>query len=336
VPKKADARLVWGVVGLAAVFVVVVWAALSLDSVIKAVVTGLIALVAVGAVIAMLWRSGSRGTWRFADTNAAKDADKVLAILRDEPTVNDPPSKEDVRKLSARWVRAGREREVVRLSLELWRRHDRLDGRDLNTEAQQRRDDQEMSAFWPPDDPRRRTAAGFWSLTQRLRAANDELKTLQRGHWPRDPQSESRFQAAVDRVGAFGLWFAEDAWRFVSRRVIGLVHAILRFLASLSYRIVGFARGWFAVAEAVSLLLTLSVPVLVYVLTLYTDTWGSPLDVLTAFAAGFAGKIALDFGTSLAIPQLPSKTTTGDETEPTDGSETNGKPDLPAPTQTVA
>ena len=37
---------------------------------------------------------------------------------------------------------------------------------------------------------------------------------------------------------------------------------------------------------------------LVYVVTLYDDTWGSPLDFISAFAVGFAGKVALDFGTN--------------------------------------
>jgi hypothetical protein len=32
------------------------------------------------------------------------------------------------------------------------------------------------------------------------------------------------------------------------------------------------------------------------VLTLYGDTWGSPLDFLSAFAVGFAGKVGLDLG----------------------------------------
>ena len=43
-------------------------------------------------------------------------------------------------------------------------------------------------------------------------------------------------------------------------------------------------------------------PVLVYSLTLYDDGWGSGADLFTAFAVGFAGKVALDFGGSLSLP----------------------------------
>jgi len=50
-----------------------------------------------------------------------------------------------------------------------------------------------------------------------------------------------------------------------------------------------------------SFLLLLVLPVLAasvfYALTLYNDTWGSWTDILTALTAGFAGKVAIDWGT---------------------------------------
>ncbi len=324
----------WSVVGAAVAAFAATVAIFDFGSLTWIVVTAILALVIAVAVDTLATRRRERRPRQFS-TMVKTDAYRVLDALGEEVEVVDEahPSddeKQELKKGAERCLRADRERRLVRLATELWRRHDRLDGRRLPTEATQARAELEIENLWPvkapasPDapldelDPELRDVSTFRTLSRKLQRANDDLKTLQRRYPPFGNPSAALLRTALDRVVAYGLWVVEALWRSVTRLVVALIRAVLSVPVWIARRILGLGRGWFAVAQTFSLLLTLSVPVIVYILTLYSDTWGSPLDVLTAFAAGFAGKIALDFGTTVRLPQFGSRQPATDAGSPPD------------------
>jgi hypothetical protein len=254
------------------------------------------------------------GQWWFEDTKAADDARAVLATLKEPPLlkVEARPSADEVRELGARCVRAHREEHIVALALRVWRRQERLDGRTFAppengaewTDPHATRKQLELDAIWrkagiEPDDAKTRDAAQFSDLARRLTKAADELAGLER------TVSTRGGGAGVRQVAGAVAWGMRSTARSVVHTLERVLDRAARCVVVAWRRITAAVGGWFAVAEGVSLLLTLSVPVLIYVLTLYGDTWGSALDVLTAFGVGFAGKVALDIGTSVTLPRPP-------------------------------
>jgi hypothetical protein len=104
---------------------------------------------------------------------------------------------------------------------------------------------------------------------------------------------------------------ASNAYARAGRATIGRVSAVGRWLWGVvkpSSVLAAIAR-----VDWVFFLLSLFVAAAVYSLGLYGDTWGSYSDVLTAFSAGFLGKIGFDFAAqwpyrSRGVPeQAPEK-----------------------------
>jgi hypothetical protein len=238
----------------------------------------------------------------FTETPVYEEAYTVLAKLQVEPSVRDPakPTAAELRKVGALCVLAEREATIVGLALEVWACHARLDGDErgpgLPEPADNERDRWELEALWNDQgNVLKRNAAGFSALTVELRRAVSRLAELEKkylvgivppsGPWERAKRGLTRARVQARRIAA-------AAGRAVVRLLTWLIGRIVGFWRALG----SWLRGWLAAAELLSGLLKLAVPVLVYVLTLYGDTWGSPLDFLSAFAVGFAGKVGLDLG----------------------------------------
>jgi hypothetical protein len=122
-----------------------------------------------------------------------------------------------------------------------------------------------------------RTAAQRDTLAAALKGADRRLAELDAVSWHEAPGSWSREALAEDvphEVAVPGL----------RERLRGWLRRRLQFtVASM------------AGLEAVITLIGIAVPCAVYMLTLYTPTWGADADLLTAFAAGFAGKVVIDW-----------------------------------------
>jgi hypothetical protein len=238
----------------------------------------------------------------FTDTPPYADAYQVLTRLHTEPHVADvsTPTEDELRAVTGLCLLARREAKLIKLAREVWACHARLDGDErgprLPEADEAERDDWELQPLWEgAGKPATRSAARFSTLAVNLRRAISHLAELERKYLvsvvPPSTLRE-RIGAALTRA-RFGAWRAIAA---LARGVIAAAEWLLRRAADLARALGSWLRGWLAVAELLSGLLKLSVPVLVYVLTLYGDTWGSPLDFLSAFAVGFAGKVGLDLG----------------------------------------
>jgi hypothetical protein len=275
-----------------------------------------------------------RGRTRyFVETPVYEEAYAVLARLQMEPRLADPanPTAAELRKVGALSVLAEREAAVVELALDIWARHSRLDGDEngprLPEPDENERDRWELEALWNgQSDVLKRNAAGFNALTVDLRRAISHLAELERKYlvsivppsnpwqWARTRLTRVRLQVRRVAAAAGGAALGLLAW------LLGRIVALWRAFGS-------WLRGWLAAAELLSGLLKLAVPVLVYVLTLYGDTWGSPLDFLSAFAVGFAGKVGLDLGAT----GIKLRTSGGEQPPDQAGGGNGAAPEQPAP-----
>ena len=233
--------------------------------------------------------------------------------------------------------RVDRECKVLKLSIEIWRRQARLDERiDDGSPADLERRELELDKLWgTPGDPTRRGLVTFAKLGTTLESANRQLRALEREHPRRIIRAGSsanpwrrRFAAWVNRDLARGARILAMIWQGLRVALAVVVGWMVRVVGTTITRI----SGWLAVAEALSLLLALTVPAAVYILGLYDEDWGSPLDVLTAFAAGFVGKLALDFGAG-GITVGFSRGTADEEKKHGPGKEQDERRDGPATEQ---
>ena len=95
------------------------------------------------------------------------------------------------------------------------------------------------------------------------------------------------FAAPAAAVGAFVNWLIGSTARRLFEIFKRVFRAPLAVAVWLWRSFASAFNGWFAAAQALSLLLTLSVPVVAYILIGYNDQWGSTADIVTAFATGF-------------------------------------------------
>jgi hypothetical protein len=213
------------------------------------------------------------------------------------------PTAEESRKIGALCVVAKREAEVLGLARGVWDLHARLDGDErgpgLPEDEESARSALELEEIWKPfDGPAQERSPGeFTKLTVQLKKALAQLTRLEAAY----PRGLRRPRTWQERAGDAGTWVVTRLASVLDRLgriVVGFVVWIVRRLLLILRAIWSWFRGWLAAAELLSGLLKLAVPVVVYVLTLYGETWGSPLDILSAFAVGFAGKVGLDLGTA--------------------------------------
>lgn len=268
---------------------------------------------------------------QFTDTPAYADADQVLTKLHTEPRVADPaaPTEAELRAVSALCVLVSREARLLELAREVWTRNARLDGDErgprLPEPAEAERDKWELERLWEgAGKPATRSAARFSQLTVKHRMAVAHLADLERRFLVSitPPTTRSgQMKAALMRARM-------STWRVARARgrdVISAVMWLLRRVADVVRALTSWARGWLAAAELLSGLLKLAVPVVVYVLTLYGDTWGSPLDFLSAFAVGFAGKVGLDLGSGLSVRTGAATERAGQTSTARDADDSEGK-----------
>lgn len=232
-----------------------------------------------------------RKAGRFRETKAYLDGFDVLSDLQTEPAKK--PRPQLVAMVGELTARASRECRVIKLSMEVWLLQKSLDETKDPVppdEVRQLQATAELVAIWKDvGDPHTRQVLDFNRLTAKLEGAKSMLDQLAQEYVPSGDDTSSIVPDPVTRVG-----------RAVGQSVAGgglrIARAPLVFFRGLLYRLRTPLRGWLGLVEFVALLLSLAIPVLVYVVTLYNDTWGSWLDFISAFAVGFLGKVALDFG----------------------------------------
>jgi hypothetical protein len=251
------------------------------------------------------------------------DGYRVLATLRHPQP----------RGMVKRCIVADRQTRVIELATLNWQRQARLDGRHLRGDARAKktRAGFELGKLWP-DPPRAGvpTLDELADLTRKLEESNRRLRGLERRF---APAGTMQLTTPVAAAAAFVNWLVGSTARRLFEIFKRVIRAPLALVVWLWRSLASAFNGWFAAAQALSLLLTLSVPVVAYILIGYTDQWGSTTDIVTAFATGFAGKVAIDFGTSLRPGRDPgtSETKVTEHKPPATTSNGGGDPLAAAP-----
>jgi hypothetical protein len=240
-------------------------------------------------------RAGDR---TFAATDAHKEANGLRLALQDDP----PHAPAKLARV------AEQETGLLRLAQEVWILQDRLDRCVLPAKTQVVREEQELEVVGPQkgSDPFARTVNDLNALESALKDAVACLTGLERKFAPAMQPSGRRLdplERTLKRIVWLGRRLDIAAWHALTR----FRRLLWGWIQGAHRRIVTRVRGWLAVAEGLSLLASLALPAIVYVLTLYTDTWGTPLDFASALGVGFAGKLAIDLGASgLSIRGAPA------------------------------
>jgi hypothetical protein len=216
-----------------------------------------------------------RDNCSFATTRAHREAETLLQTLRD-PTSGPRQEAQQADRLVYVVVE---QNELLRLAQEVWIHQ----GHDATVEA--------LDRIWGTRrDPEKRAPR----VATDLRAALTEAARHDQAPPEERQRGGARTEMLWERLVRTRRRRNERSGSWVSRGLSTLRQPIPGAIRWLVER----RRGWLTAAEGLSRLATLAVPALVYVLTLYTDTWGSELDVVSALAVGFGGKLAIDLGAS--------------------------------------
>lgn len=218
----------------------------------------------------------------FSGTRPYKDAQRLLAKASSDPeagrkiTVTGVP-EEGVATPGATDVLV-RDLRDQRLALDvcvsIWKRQCAGDWGDAGVPPETR-----LDAIWKPrHDHADRKSKAFAELMAALKAADRQLAELAPEEWPDVMPTWTRTVLADRRPteDSGGPGHPRQVWRWLRRRL----HFSVSSMAGL---------------ELILTLLSIAVPCAVYMLTLYDGTWGADPDLITAFAAGFAGKVIIDW-----------------------------------------
>ena len=171
-------------------------------------------------------------------------------------------------------------REVLPDAQAIWRYQYQLDQLNVSRQSRSR---WELKSLWPATYPGGDTA--FEDLAARLTAARDRLERAVKRAKEQKPDAPGQAVPGDDGEPVDGQMNPPSApprgrpsrWA----RARGFARAPTRW-----------ARLW--LPELIISLTAMAVASAAYALTLYGETWGSEEDYITAFAAGFFGRVAVD------------------------------------------
>jgi hypothetical protein len=222
----------------------------------------------------------------FGHTPAEMHMSRVIELVRAAQPL-------DPVEVESRLRAAERARELRPLVLKLWNEHAKLDGMELlDPRDRTLRKRNELTALWDRTRPpiAEWTDQLYGEMAGLLRSAATVVADLEARARPLPlPAPQSVATAALmareaDRTSATDDTSAEgrdlrsvpkNVWRWL-RRVVRL-------------------RRWMASVDWLTTLSTMVVTSALFVIVFYDDTWGSDVQLVEAFGAGFVGRVAIDW-----------------------------------------